>query len=226
MWRELSLAKKAKPVVVSFGDVAASGGYYIACGADSIFSSPNTITGSIGVFTLLPNMQNFFRNKLGVTFDGVKTAEYADAGSVYRPLNDIEKKHVQNKVDRIYVQFKQRVSQGRKMDMMNVDSIAQGRVWSGQDALENGLVDRLGGLQDAVDCAARLAKTNKYRVREYPEAASILDKFLNKSSSTDPAAKVKEQLGIENYLVFKELILIKQLCGSAQARLPFQFFLH
>ena len=115
LWRELQVARQdGKPVVVSFGDVAASGGYYIGCGADSIFASPNTITGSIGVFGILPNMQDFFKNKLGITFDGVKTAPYADAGAVYRPLNETEQKMVQASVERIYMQFKQRVAQGRK----------------------------------------------------------------------------------------------------------------
>lgn len=227
IWRELSLARKEKPVVVSFGDVAASGGYYIGAGADSIFANPNTITGSIGVFTLLPNMQNFFKNKLGVTFDGVKTAPYADAGAVYRPLSVNEKKFIQNSVDRIYTQFKQRVAEGRKKDTAYIDSIAQGRVWSGGDAVQLGLVDKIGSVQDAVSCAARMAKTKSYRLREYPEKTSWLDRLLNKSSSSnDAASKIKEQLGEENYRVFKELVRIKQICGSAQARLPFEFFIH
>src|SRR6476620_8322494 len=132
IWRELQLAKEdGKPVVVSFGDVAASGGYYISCGADSIFANPNTITGSIGVFGIIPNMESFFKDKLGVTFDGVKTAPYADAGGVYRPLNETEQKLVQAGVDRTYLQFKQRVAQGRKKQITYIDSIAQGRVWSG-----------------------------------------------------------------------------------------------
>ncbi|MFN2440563.1 MAG: S49 family peptidase, partial [Chitinophagaceae bacterium] len=158
IWRELSLAKTEKPLVVSFGDVAASGGYYIGAVADSIFASPNTITGSIGVFGLIPNMQGFFNEKLGVTFDGVKTATYADGGTVYRPLSEGEKNFAQETVDRIYLQFKQRVAQGRKKDIAYIDSIAQGRVWSGEDALRLGLVDKIGGLQNAVDCAARMAK--------------------------------------------------------------------
>ena len=226
IWRELSLAKKDKPVVVSFGDVAASGGYYIAAGADSIFASPNTITGSIGVFSLVPNMQGFFKNKLGVTFDGVKTAPHADAGAVYRPLTEVEKKFMQNSVDRIYAQFKQRVAEGRKKDTAYIDSIAQGRVWSGDDAVQIGLVDKIGGMQDAVDCAARMAKTKSYRLREYPEKTSWLDRLLNKSSSTnDATSKIREQVGEDNYRVFQELVRIKQMCGSAQARLPFEFFI-
>ena len=139
IWRELKMAKQdGKPVVVSFGDVAASGGYYISCGADSIFASPNTITGSIGVFGIIPNMQGFFRNKLGITFDGAKTGPYADAGAIYRPMNESEKQQVQNSIERIYMQFKQRVAEGRKKDTSYIDSIAQGRVWSGNDALQIG----------------------------------------------------------------------------------------
>jgi protease-4 len=224
IWRELTLAKVEKPLVVSFGDVAASGGYYIAAAADSIFAQPNTITGSIGVFGIIPNMQGFFNNKLGVTFDGVKTAEHADGG-VYRPMTEAEKKFAQEGVDRIYLQFKQRVAQGRKMDINYVDSIAQGRVWSGYDALRLRLVDKLGGLQDALDCAARLAKTSDYRLKEFPEKKSFLDELLGKTS-LEPTAKLKEQVGEENYKLYKELVQIRQMTGSTQARLPFQFFIH
>ncbi|MCU7552449.1 signal peptide peptidase SppA [Chitinophagaceae bacterium LB-8] len=226
IWRELAMARQDKPVVVSFGDVAASGGYYIACGADSIFASPNTITGSIGVFTLIPNMKDFFNNKLGITFDGVKTAEYADAGAVYRPLNEREQKLMQNSVDRIYLQFKQRVAKGRKKDMAYVDSIAQGRVWSGDDAIKLGLVDKIGGLQSAIDCAARMVKTNNYRLREYPEKTNWLERILNPSKSSDEANFIKQQVGEENFKVYQQLLRIRQLCGTAQARIPFEFYLH
>lgn len=225
IWRELVLTKQDKPVVVSFGDVAASGGYYIASGADSIFASPNTITGSIGVFGIIPNMQGFFNDKLGVTFDGVKTANYADAGAVYRPLNEQEKKFIQAGVDRIYAQFKQRVAEGRKKDTAYIDSIAQGRVWSGEDALRLGLVDRLGGLQAAVESAARMAKVKEYRLREYPERKSFLNELLGKES-TAPSAQIKEQLGAENYRIYQEMLQVKQMVGVPQARLPFSFIIH
>jgi protease-4 len=224
IWRELSIAKQDKPVVVSFGDVAASGGYYIGCAADSIFASPNTIRGSIGVFTLIPNMKNFFNNKLGITFDGVKTAEFADAGAVYRPLNEAEQKLMQNSVDRIYLQFKQRVAKGRKKDIAYIDSIAQGRVWSGEDAVKIGLVDKIGGLQAAIDCAARLVKTNNYRLREYPEKTNWLEKLMNPAQSDDQAGVIKKHVGEENFKVYQQLVRIRQLCGTAQTRLPFEFF--
>jgi protease-4 len=225
IWRELSLAKADKPLVVSFGDVAASGGYYIGCGADSIFALPNTITGSIGVFGIIPNMQGFFNNKLGVTFDGVKTATYADAGNIYRPMNEAEKKIVQQGVDRIYLQFKQRVAQGRKKGMDYVDSIAQGRVWSGEDALRIGLVDKIGNLQAAIDCAARLAKVSDYGVREYPQSKSWIETLLNKSQET-PQAMIKKEVGEKNYLIYKQLLQVQQMCGSVQARLPYEILIH
>lgn len=226
IWRELQMAKEdKKPVIVSFGDVAASGGYYISCGADSIFSSPNTITGSIGVFGVIPNMGGFFKNKLGITFDGVKTAPYADGPNIYRPMNDAEKQIAQNGVDRIYLQFKQRVAAGRKKDINYIDSIAQGRVWSGEDALKLGLVDRIGNLQDAINCAARMAKLDKYGLKEYPESRSWLDNLLHKQKE-EPAVMIRQQLGEEQYKIYSEMVRIKEMTNSTQARLPFQFFIH
>jgi protease IV len=226
IWRELQMAKEdKKPVIVSFGDVAASGGYYISCGADSIFSAPNTITGSIGVFGIIPNMGGFFKNKLGITFDGVKTAPYADGPNLYRPMNDAEKKITQNSVDRIYLQFKQRVANGRKKDINYIDSIAQGRVWSGEDALRLGLVDRIGSLQEAINSAARMAKLDKFGLKEYPESKSWLDNLLRKQKS-EPAVMIREQLGEEQYKIYAEMLRIKEMTNSTQARLPFQFFIH
>lgn len=221
IWRELSIAKKEKPVVVSFGDVAASGGYYIASAADSIFASPETITGSIGVFGIIPNMEAFFKNKLGITFDGVKTANHADMGSVYKPLSDFEKQIIQQEIDRIYLQFKQRVAEGRNMSLERVDSIAQGRVWSGMDARNLGLVDRLGGLQEAVDCAARLAKISGYRLREYPEPKSFLEEMLGTSDTPGIDNKIKEMVGDRHFMLYKELVNIQRITGTVQARLPF-----
>jgi protease IV len=226
IWRELQMAREdKKPVIVSFSDVAASGGYYISCGADSIFSSPNTITGSIGVFGVIPNMGGFFKNKLGITFDGVKTAPYADGPNIYRPMNDAEKQLAQKGVDRIYLQFKQRVAEGRKKDVNYIDSIAQGRVWSGEDALQLGLVDRIGSLQDAINCAARMAKLDKYGLKEYPESTNWLQNILHKQKQ-EPAAMIREQLGEEQYKVYNELLRVKEMTKSTQARLPYQFFIH
>ena len=223
IWRELQMAKMdGKPVVVSFGDVAASGGYYIACGADSIFASPNTITGSIGVFGIIPDMKGFFENKLGITFDGVKTGPYADAGGIHRPLTEAEKQQVQQNVEKIYLLFKQRVASGRDRDINYIDSIAQGRVWSGQDAIANGLVDKIGNLNDAVSCAARLAKVSDYGIREYPETRSLIDEIMGKNKP-GPSALIKEQIGEDYYKVYKQLIQIREMGESVQARLPFEF---
>jgi len=228
IWRELSLAKQEKPVVVSFGDVAASGGYYISCAADSIFASPTTITGSIGVFGIIPNMEGFFKNKLGVTFDGVKTGPYADLGAVYRPMNENEKKFVQQNIDEIYLSFKQRVADGRKKTVDFIDSIAQGRVWSGNKAIENGLIDKFGGLQDAVDCAARMAKLSNYRLREYPEIQNVFDRLLGGGSkeNTLKTEMLKKELGEDQYKIYNEMLRIKQMTNSAQTRLPFEFFIN
>lgn len=226
IWREIRVARQQdkKPVIVSFGDVAASGGYYIACGADSIFANPNTITGSIGVFSVIPNMEGFFKNKLGITFDGVNTAPHADAVTVYKPLGDKERTLVQAGVERIYAQFKERVATGRKKDTAYIETIAQGRVWSGEDAVRIGLVDRLGSLQDAINCAARMAKLTEYGLREYPETESWLNNVLNKKK-TEPAAMIRAEIGEENYKIFEQLKKIKAMTGSVQARLPFEIIL-
>lgn len=224
IWRELSLARAEKPVIVSFGDVAASGGYYIACGADSIFAQRSTITGSIGVFGMLPDMQDFFKNKLGVTFDGVKTAPHADAGVIYRPLTDTEKQMLQQGVERTYAQFKLRVAEGRKKDTSYVDSIGQGRVWTGMRAQEIGLVDRFGGIDDAVQCAARKAKLDQYQVLLYPESPSLLQQLLGKPEPMNFTDKLKAEWGEENYRLYQEMKRIKEMAAGPQARLPFTLY--
>ena len=162
IWREVKLASKVKPVVVSMGNVAASGGYYISAPATKIYAEPTTITGSIGVFGIIPNMQGFFKNKLGITFDGEKTHQYADMMTTSRPLSEQEKLVIQGYVDEFYDGFVQRVSEGRKLTIAQVDSIGQGRVWTGVDAKARGLVDELGGLEDAVKAAAALAGLTNY----------------------------------------------------------------
>ncbi|HSZ85592.1 MAG TPA: signal peptide peptidase SppA, partial [Puia sp.] len=223
IWREITITRKEKPVVISFGDVAASGGYYLSCNADSIFAQPNTITGSIGVFTLLPNMQQFFKNKLGVTFDVVKTAPDADELSTSKPLTEMQKRFFQNSVDTIYKDFKTRVADGRKKTMEYIDSIGQGRVWIGEEALHLGLVDRIGGLQDAVDCAARMAKTSDYRLREFPEPKGFLDALFGNYKKSVSTKAIKEELGDEEYKTFMAAKKVKSFVGIPQARLPFDF---
>lgn len=225
IWRELTLAKKEKPVILSFGDVAASGGYYLACNADSIFAQPNTITGSIGVFSILPNMEKFLNNRIGMTFDAVKTAPDADALSIVKPLSESQKKWLQTEVDSIYATFTNRVATGRKKPQAFIDSIGQGRVWSGTRAIELGLVDRLGGLQDAIDCAARMAKIgDNYRLREYPEPESIFNQLFGSStSSAKLKTAMKEEMGADTYKIYEQVKKVKQLSLVPQARLPFEF---
>jgi protease-4 len=195
--RELQLLRKKKPIVVSMGDLAASGGYYISCQADSIFALPNTITGSIGVFGMMFNTKAFFNEKLGVTFDGEKNAPYADFPNMNREMTDQEKKFIQNSVDTIYMTFKSRVAAGRKMDIAFVDSIGQGRVWTGTAGLKNGLVDALGGLDRAVKSAAAIAKLKDYKLVTYPVAEDKLEKFMRMVQGNSTAEKVLAEQFLE-----------------------------
>ncbi len=222
IWRELSLARKAKPVVLSFGDVSASGGYYLSCNADSIFAQPNTITGSIGVFSILPNMQRFMNNKLGITFDGVKTGPDADALTVTKPLTPAQKAWLQQDVDSIYFTFTSRVADGRKKDRLFIDSIGQGRIWSGTRALELGLVDRIGGLQQAIDCAARMAKVSNYRLREFPEPQSFFEKIFGGMEKNVRAKAVQQELGPDGMKLYQSIKRIRSMSGVTQARMPFE----
>lgn len=224
IWREVVLTSDVKPIIASMGDVAASGGYYISCAADTIIASPNTITGSIGVFGLLPNMQGFFNNKLGITFDNVKTNEFADLGSVYRPLTDEERAIIQKGVDDIYIDFITKVSEGRGLTVDQVDSIGQGRVWSGVDALGLGLVDMMGGLDDAIAIAAEKAKLEDYRVVDYPEQKDPFKQFLSEVSGEGENAMIRRQLG-EHYKFYKMVQDISKMKG-VQARLPYVINIH
>lgn len=193
---ELLLLKKKKPLVVSMGDLAASGGYYISCKADSIFALQNTITGSIGVFGMMFNTQELFNNKLGVTFDVEKNAPYADFPDMNRPMTDQEKKFMQNGVDTIYKIFKTHVAEGRKLDIAYVDSIGQGRVWTGAAALQNKLIDAFGGLDRALQSAATLAKVTDYSVVTYPvvkdKVQQILEMINGKSDKEALAKTIAE----------------------------------
>ncbi len=223
IWREVVLTKKVKPVIVSMGDVAASGGYYIACAADSIFAQPNTITGSIGVFGIIPNMKNFFNNKLGITFDGVKTGKFADLGTVSRPLTDAEKMIIQNEVNKIYSNFTKKVAEGRKKEQGYIDSIGQGRVWSGQEALSNGLVDRLGNINDAIRSAAKKANLKEYKLLSYPAQIDPLESFLGHSSDKVRTYFAKQELG-ENYTYYQQIKSALIFTGI-QTRLPYDIII-
>lgn len=220
IWREIELIKGKMPVIVSMGDVAASGGYYIACGADSIYADANTITGSIGVFTVIPNISGFMNNKLGISFDGVKTATYADAPSVTRPLNSMEQKMLQAGVDSIYNTFKTRVAKGRKKSLAYVDSIAQGRVWLGSDAIQVGLVDRIGTLNDALASAAKMAKIKGYSIKQYPESKSFLEDLIEDYKDYVKVKSIKSEIGANQWQIFQNLKTVQQMVGAPQARMP------
>lgn len=220
IWREVDLLRQEKPIIVSMGDLAASGGYYIAAAADSIFAEPNTITGSIGVFGVIPNMQELYNDKLGITFDEVKTGKYADfLTNVDRPLTADETQILQTQVNRIYDTFLQRVADGRGLTKEQVDSIGQGRVWSGEQALERGLVDRLGGIDDAVTAAAAKAGLEGYRVVTYPAIKSPLEALFGGSADRITTWLSRRELG-EHYRYYEQMKAALQLRGI-QARLPF-----
>ena len=220
IWREIDLLKKEKPVVVSMGDVAASGGYYIACGADSIFADANTITGSIGVFSVIPNAEKFLKNKLGITFDRVKTGQYADAPSATRALTVTEQKFLQSGVDSVYNTFTSRVAAGRQKSVVYIDSIAQGRVWTGADAIKVGLVDKIGTLNDALASAAKMAKLKGYSIKSYPESRSFIEEFFEGYKNEVKTKAIQQEIGIEQWQVLQQLKSIKQIMGQPQARLP------
>jgi protease-4 len=221
IWREVMLTKKVKPIIVSMGDYAASGGYYISCAADSIFAEPNTITGSIGIFAILPNMQKFFNDKLGVTFDGVKTGKYADLGDNSRPLTPEERAILQNQVDRGYDDFTKAVATGRHKTQAYINSIGQGRVWTGEQAIGLGLVDRLGNISDAIKSAAKKAKIKDYKVVAYPEQKASLRNIGLNMSAEMKTNYMKSELG-DNYKYYLQLKEVTQLMRTPQARLPYQ----
>ncbi|MFD2288147.1 signal peptide peptidase SppA [Pedobacter petrophilus] len=220
IWREIVLTKKEKPVIASFGDVAASGGYYIGCAADSIFVQPNTITGSIGVFGLIPNFQNLMTNKLGITFDGVKTGQYADIMATNRPMTAGEKFIIQNELNRIYSGFVSRVANGRKKSKAYIDSIGGGHVWIGTDAVQIGLADRIGSFNDAINAAARKAKIKDFQVLEYPDVIDPLKSFMDESTDKIKTYYTKQELG-DNYMLYQQM---KKVIASSgiQARMPFE----
>ncbi len=227
IWRELELIRKAgKPVVVSMGDVAASGGYYIACNANRIFADPKTITGSIGVFAIIPNVSGFMENKIGITFDRVKTSAYADAPSLTRPMTEFESRLMQSQVDQIYLDFKSRVADGRKKSVLYIDSIAQGRVWTGSKALELGLVDQLGYMDDAISYAVKSSAVKDYRLKVYPEPKSFLEQIFDQYSTDFTEASIKKNIGKENYQLFKQIESLKNEKGEIKTRLPFDLNLN
>ena len=223
IWREMVLAKDTKPVVVSMGDVAASGGYYIACASDKIYASPNTITGSIGVFGLLWSFEELFSEKLGLTFDQVKTNKFADLGSTNRPLTDQEYDLIQEGVVDVYNTFTSKVASGRKMNQRDVDNIGQGRVWSGANAIKINLIDEFGGLAEAVKGAAEMAGLEDYRLTELPLQKDPIQQFIESLEEDIQSSWLKHQLG-DQYKYYKTLHDLKNIKGI-QARMPLQFII-
>jgi protease-4 len=186
---------------------------------------PNTITGSIGVFSIVPDFSSFMNNKLGISFDRVKTSEYADMPSVTRALTENEKQFIQGQVDQIYLDFKTRVAEGRKKDINYIDSIAQGRVWTGKRAIQLGLADKIGGLEEAIAEAAKMAGVKEFKVRKYPEPKSILEYFMEKGSSDLATSALQKELGVEEYQLFKRIKAMKEETGEIKSQLPFEFII-
>lgn len=223
IWRDIELAKKVKPVVVSMGNLAASGGYYISCNANRIFAEPGTITGSIGVFGVLPNFTKL-SNNIGVHTEQVSTNKNASGYSVFTPLKDDTRAIIQESVEKVYTTFVSRVAAGRKLSFDQVDAIAQGRVWSGSEALKNGLVDEIGGLDAAVKYAAKLGKTTKYSTTNYPEYEKDFGKIFARLGLPFASTKeefIKEELGEENYRVIERIRRVSQLKGT-QVIMPYE----
>ena len=219
IWRETVLAKNEKPLVVSFGDVAASGGYYIACAADKIFASPTSITGSIGVFGMIPNMNEFYKSNFGITFDTVKTNNSADMG-IYRKLTSFEKQKIQQGIEDVYETFISRVSEGRDISTKQVDNIGQGRVWSGYDAKKIGLIDEFGGIEKAIESAAALAEIEEYRTISLPKQKDPFTEFLDGLNQTKLSDILSDELDLINK---KDITTIKEMIKSEkiQTRLPY-----
>lgn len=220
MWREITLTKEKKPVVVSMGNLAASGGYYIACPANYIFALPSTLTGSIGVFGMLPNVEKLMTEKLGITVDGVGTNAQSDFGQITRKTTTSEANLIQNQVEEFYDTFIQKVADGRGLTKAEVDSIGQGRVWSGLNAIEIGLVDEIGGLNDAVAKAASLANLSEYRLIEYPQKEDAFETFIKDYNKNVTEKVIKETLN-KNYK-FWQIIKNAQNMSGIQARMEYE----
>lgn len=216
--REVQLAAQAKPVVVSMGDVAGSGGYFIAAPANLIVATPSTITGSIGVFGLIPNMQGFFNEELGITFDNVKTNTHADLMSTNRPLSESEKWLIRQEVERIYNAFIVHVAHGRNISVEKADSLGQGRIFSGVHAKDLGLVDELGGLNHAIKRAAEKAGITEYRLLELPRRKDFFEQFVQGFAGVQQRL-IRQGMG-DAYQYYRQIQDIKEFTGF-QARMPF-----
>jgi protease-4 len=220
--REVELTKGVKPIVASMGDVAASGGYYISCLADTIVASPNTITGSIGVFGLLFQAQELIQQKIGINVEVVKTAKHADMGSMFRPLSMEERDIIKKSIEDVYTTFITHVAKGRGMSVDAVDEVGQGRVWSGTNAKEIGLVDVLGGLNDAIEIAAKMAGSDDYMVKEYPKQKDPLQQILDDfGASASLEGVLVNNTQLSPY--FKHLRSLSKM-KDIQMRLPYDIY--
>jgi protease-4 len=222
IWHALSMLKAKKPLIVSMGDYAASGGYYISCVADKVVAQPNTITGSIGIFGVIPNIQGL-NEKLGLTYDGVKTNKMSDAISINRPFTPEERDLMQNYVNRGYELFVKRCADGRKMTPEQIKFIAEGRVWTGEDALRIGLVDKMGGLKDAIKLAVAKAKLKTYNIKEYPEKEDFTTKLMKSLGKDIETRVMKAQLG-EQYFLFQKVRDVSKINGI-QARMSYDLII-
>lgn len=220
IWREVKLAQEVKPVIASLGDVAASGGYYIVSPAQKIIASPNTITGSIGVFGLLFNGQELLNDKLGIYVDVVKTNNFSDMGTFNRKMTAQEKEIIQYSIEEVYQTFITHVAEGRKMTKEEVDEIGQGRVWSGANAIENGLIDGFGGLDDAIKIAAEAANLESYRTVDYPKLKEPFQQIIDELQGNVRVSILKQELGAE-YKYYEALKNISSQEGI-QARIPYE----
>ena len=221
MWREIVELRKTKPVIASMSDYAASGGYYMAMGCDKIVAQATTITGSIGVFGLFFNFQDLLKNKAGITVDGHYTGKFSDITSMTRPLTDYERKAIQKEVERTYDDFITKAAEGRKTEKSKIAHIAQGRVWTGTQALNNGLVDAIGGLETALQLAAKQAKVSKYEIKYLPEAKSYMEEVIESVGGKDTESKIiQSELG-DLYPYFRNLQKVNQYRGI-QSVLPFE----
>lgn len=220
IWHYVEMLKQKKPVVVSMGGMAASGGYYISSGANWIVAEPTTLTGSIGIFGMFPDFSGLLTQKLGVKFDEVKTNKFSAFGTMARPFNEEEMSYLNKYIERGYALFRSRVAQGRKMKVEEVETIAQGRVWLGQDAFKNKLVDELGGLDKAVAKAAQLAKLKEYHTAAYPSKSSLFEQFANKLNG-DSYIDNHMRMTLGEY--YEPFMMIKTINkqNAIQAKVPF-----
>jgi protease-4 len=224
IWREVKLAAEEKTLVVSFGDVAASGGYYLSCPADKIVASPNTITGSIGIFGTIPNIGELLNDKLGISTDVVKTNKNSDLLTLTRPMTDYERQMMQTNIEEGYDNFISHVAEGRGMTKEQVDEIGQGRVWSGENAKEIGLVDELGGLNDAIKLAADMVGLEDYRTVSLPSLPDPFEQLFKTGSDNIRARFIKNELG-EKYRYYEYFKKMSQMNG-VYARMPYDIFVN